>query len=200
MENINEHVSKNITLLRKENKWTQQDLADKLNYSDKTISKWERGESTPDIEMLCKVAEIFNVDLDYLVTEHTENDIKKHQNDSQIRIRNILILIMMCVAVYLIAAIIFVYATLRDPNNAKRFWVTFLMAVPICALISNLYARRMHKWLMRLISVSIFVWTIIASVYCGSLTLGQNNFWLLFLIGIPIQAAICLFFFWRKTF
>ena len=80
MATINENIAKNIIMLRKERKWTQQDLADKLNYSDKTISKWERGDSTPDIEMLAKVAEVFNVDINFLITEHSAFEVKSLQN------------------------------------------------------------------------------------------------------------------------
>ena len=200
MPTINENIAKNIITLRKQNKWTQQDLAERLNYSDKTISKWERGDSTPDIEMLCKVAEIFNVNIDYLTKEHSEKEYEKLQNNSQMFVRNLLILIMMCVAVYLIATIVFVYPVILNPDNAKKFWISYLFALPICALICNYYARKMKFWLMRLITVSIFVWTTIASTYCLTLILGYTMFWLLFLVGVPVQVSICLYFFWRKTF
>ena len=200
MPEISENIAKNIILLRKQNKWTQQDLASRLNYSDKTISKWERGESTPDIEMLCKVAEVFNVSIEYLTQEHTEKDIEKKQNNTNIFIRNLLILIMMCVAVYFVATIIFILPTLRDPNNAKKFWIAYIYAIPFCSLICNYYAKRTNKWLMRMITVSVFVWSIITSSYLLTLIIGYPNFWLLFLVGAPIQVAICLYFFWKRTF
>ena len=200
MSNITENIARNITLLRKQNKWTQQELAERLNYSDKSISKWERGESTPDIEMLCKVAELFNVDVSYLTQEHNEADIKKLDNSSNLFVRNLLILIMACVAAYIIATIVFVYPTMRNPENAKRFWVAYLYAMPVCALLCNFYARKTKVWLMRMISVSVFVWSLIASLYCTALNHKMYTFWMLFLVGVPIQAAICLYFFWKKTF
>ena len=67
---IKEIISKNICGLRKKAMLTQAELADKLNYSDKAISKWERGESLPDAEMLYKIAELFEVDISYLFEEH----------------------------------------------------------------------------------------------------------------------------------
>ena len=200
MPEITENIAKNITLLRKQNKWTQQDLASKLNYSDKTISKWERGESTPDIEMLCKVAEVFNISIEYLTQEHDENEIRKQQNGGNIFLRNILILIMMCVAVYFVATIVFVYPILKNPENAKKFWISYIFALPICSIICNYYARKENIWLMRMITVSVFTWSMITSLYLLTLILKYPNFWLLFLVGIPIQAAICLYFFWKKTF
>lgn len=57
-----------IAKLRKEKAWTQQVLADKLNVSDKAISKWESNKGDPSIEFLPKLAELFNVTIDYLMT------------------------------------------------------------------------------------------------------------------------------------
>ena len=137
MATINENIAKNITLLRKQNKWTQSELADKLNYSDKSISKWERGESIPDIEMLCKIAEIFNVNIEYLTEEHSEKEIKKTQNRGNIFVRNLLILIMMCVAVYLVSTIVFVYPFLFNKHTGKTIWVSYIFALPFCALLCH---------------------------------------------------------------
>ena len=53
--------------MRKKNNWTQAKLADKLNYSDKAISKWERAEAVPDIETLHALAELFGVTVDYFL-------------------------------------------------------------------------------------------------------------------------------------
>ena len=55
MENIKETIAKNLVELRKSHKLTQSALAEKLNYSDKAISRWEHAETLPDIETLCKV-------------------------------------------------------------------------------------------------------------------------------------------------
>ena len=200
MATINENIAKNIIMLRKERKWTQQDLADQLNYSDKTISKWERGDSTPDIEMLAKVAEVFNVDINFLITEHSAFEVKSLQNKNYKFVRGLLIVILMCVAIYTISTIIFTFPTLRNPENAKKFWVSFVFAIPFCSIICYFYARRSHYWLMQMICVSVFIWSLIASLFCVGLVIGYYTFWMLFLVGVPIQAAICLFFFWRKTF
>lgn len=67
MEEVKNIVAKNIYELRKKNNMTQLELAEKLNYSDKTVSKWEKGENSPDITVLVEIANIFGVSLDYLV-------------------------------------------------------------------------------------------------------------------------------------
>ena len=70
MEQIRAIIAFNISSMRLRAGMTQQELADMLNYSDKAVSKWERGESVPDISVLARVAEIFGVTVDYLITDH----------------------------------------------------------------------------------------------------------------------------------
>ena len=70
MEEMKKTVAANIAELRKFNHMTQAELADKLCYSDKAISKWERGESIPDVFTLKQVADLFSVTVDYLLTDH----------------------------------------------------------------------------------------------------------------------------------
>ena len=77
MENLNFIIGKNLQILRKKNKLTQIELAEKLNYSDKAISKWEKGETTPDVYTLVKIAQHYNVSLNYLLGIDTENYNKK---------------------------------------------------------------------------------------------------------------------------
>lgn len=77
MDDLKEIIGKNIQYLRKESNMTQQDLADKLNYTSKAVSKWERGESMPEIEVLAAIASLFNVTVDFLLHE----DSKVHKKD-----------------------------------------------------------------------------------------------------------------------
>lgn len=200
METINENIAQNIIKLRKMNKLTQQDLAAKLNYSDKAISKWERGDSVPDIEMLCKISEIFNVNVDYLTKEHSNAEFNKLEKGSNLFVRNLLILIMFCVSAFFLSTVVFVSTTIKNPDNAKIFWISYIYALPFCCLFSYIYAKKSGYWLMRLIAISSLLWTLITSVYLSFLAIGDLSIWLLFIFGAPIQAAICLFFFWKKTF
>jgi len=200
MGEINENVSKNIQKLRKINNWKQSELAEKLSYTDKTISKWERGESVPDIEMLASIAQIFNVTIDYLTKPHTEKELESTQTDKGLFVRNLLIMILYCVSVYFIASILFVTAAIKDPEETKQWWVIFIFAIPLCALIVYLYGKKEKYWLVQLLSISIFIWSLITACYCLTLILHLNSYlWLLFVIGLPLQAAICLYFFWKKN-
>ena len=76
MKNIREIISTNLIALRKQSGLTQVDLAKKLKYSDKAVSRWEKGEVVPDVETLENIAKVYNVPLTYLLKEHTE---QKHK-------------------------------------------------------------------------------------------------------------------------
>ena len=77
MKEIREIVSENLTELRKEKKLTQLELAEKINYSDKAVSKWENGDTLPDIETLQKLCDFYGVTLDYLTHEGSRKDKKE---------------------------------------------------------------------------------------------------------------------------
>ena len=76
-ENLKQVIANNLVYLRKKNNFTQLELAEKLEYSDKSISKWEHGETLPDIEVLHKLANLYNVTLDYLVSSKPNEEREK---------------------------------------------------------------------------------------------------------------------------
>ena len=67
MEDLKDIIAKNLTELRTQAGLTQLQLAEMLNYSDKAVSKWERGEAIPDIRVLVRLSDIYGVSLDSLV-------------------------------------------------------------------------------------------------------------------------------------
>lgn len=60
-------LSQNINKLRLANGWSQVQLAKKLNVTKQTVSNWENDNIQPSIEMLVRLAEVFNVSTDYLL-------------------------------------------------------------------------------------------------------------------------------------
>ena len=67
-------VAENIIRLRTAKGWTQLDLGERLHYSDKSVSKWERGAALPDLLVMKNMAELFGVTVDYFLAEHGEED------------------------------------------------------------------------------------------------------------------------------
>ena len=67
MGDVKSIVAKNITSLRTKNNMTQMELADRLNLTRQAISRYEHGESFPDISILVLIADVFHVTIDELV-------------------------------------------------------------------------------------------------------------------------------------
>ncbi|NLB48673.1 MAG: helix-turn-helix transcriptional regulator [Erysipelotrichia bacterium] len=199
MGNVTKNIANNILKLRKINQMTQSDLAEILNYSDKAVSKWERGESVPDISTLCSIANYFKVDVNYLTKEHSDAEIEKTQFDKQLTLRNLLIAIMICIAIFLVATIIFVYTTINSPIFASKFWIVFIIATALCSLVVSLYAHSAKLWLVELIAVSLFVWGTLTTIFfVNAIIYYLSNAWMVFLVGIPLEAAVGIYYFWKR--
>ena len=195
-EVLAEIIGKNITRLRKDANMTQLELAEKLNYSDKSISKWEQGNGIPDVRILLQLAELFGVSLDDLVHEHVEKEVLPRSAKRRNRFLTVLCSVGLC---WLVAVCCFVLLGLFGPElNFK--WLAFLFAVPASAIVVLVFSCIWHwKWI-RIVSISVLVWTVIGCVYLVVLALtgGTQNLWFLFLIGIPLQALTLVYFVWRR--
>ena len=103
-------VAQNIFYLRTKNHMTQYELGEKLNYSDKAISKWERGDAIPDVFVLKKIADLFEVTVDYILVPHSEQDQKRDTKPIK-KIKNIIAAIA-AIGVQTVALAIFVIVAL----------------------------------------------------------------------------------------
>lgn len=95
-------LEEKLMKLRKENAWSQEELADKLNVSRQTVSKWELGQTTPDIDNLTKIASIFGVSVSDLLDENANPTEEKYRaNKNNGRLIKILILVAILILVFL---------------------------------------------------------------------------------------------------
>ena len=94
---LNEKIFEN----RKKLGLSQEDLANKLDVSRQTVSKWEVGSATPEVEKIVKLSDIFNVSVDYLVKENEEKDIKKGITINKKLIVNILLGLLVVLSIVL---------------------------------------------------------------------------------------------------
>ena len=188
-------IGKNIMRLRKLMNMTQLELAEKLGYSDKSVSKWEQGNGIPDVRTLVQMAEFFNVTLDDLVGEHLEKPVMPKKTRHMRRLIIILLSVGLC---WLVAVVCFVLGGIIA-EGIGYLWLAFLYAVPASSIVVLVFSCIWHYKLARILSVSVLVWTVLACIYLTVLACGQN-IWLIFLIGIPLQ-VLALFFFvwWRRT-
>ena len=131
MEDVKSIVAKNITELRILNNMTQMELGEKLNYSDKSISKWERGESLPDITVLVEIADLFGVSLDYLVrAENIDEQVREYKRKEERYNRRVITYISEG-AVWLIALFAFIIP------ESDVFWTALLLGASLLGFIPN---------------------------------------------------------------
>ncbi len=190
MENLEQIVAQNLTELRKSKKWTQAELAEKINYSDKSVSKWERGEALPDLKVLTQMAELFGVTVDFFVTENAAADRTQFEGPkSELGFRIGVELLAVC-AVWLVALSLFLFGS--TTLHIKQIWLALILAVPASALVMVIFSIRWKFRITAIVFESILCWTALTSVFLLVLVRYHANLWHLFLIGIPLQGAIIL--------
>ncbi len=187
MEDYKRIIANNITELRKAVPLTQAELAQKLNYSDKAVSKWERGESIPDVAVLKQIADLFGVTVDYLLEEVHPLKATMQSVPRQLKKNRMLITGLSCMLVLLIATSVFVIIGLSA--NVNRLWLAFVYCVPICSILLIIFNSIWGKTKLNFVFISLLVWGLLASVY---LTIGDYSKWLIFVIGIPGQVIILM--------
>lgn len=193
-------IGRNIAAHRKRCGLTQAELAQRLNYSDKAISKWERGESLPDVATLVALAERFRITVSELVSDPNalpENTGSVQQTMGKVVERALkrkadknIILLLSSLLVWFVALLIFVVVTSLDLPYG---WTAFLFAIPADAIVMLSLRSAWHDFRWNRILISTIMW---GSLLCIFTTLGifLRWYWLIFLLGIPGQAAILLWF------
>lgn len=200
-ERLKSVIGANIAAYRKRGSLTQAGLAEKLNYSDKAVSKWERGESVPDVLTLVQLAELFHVSVNDLLVDPdalpektgvvqqameqvVEKTLKRKANKS--------IILMLCsVLVWFVALLFFVIvSSLRIPYS----WLAFFYAIPVNAIVLLSMRSAWHDFRWNRGLISVIMWGCLISIYMSLLILAKLNIWKIFLLGIPGQLAIFLWF------
>ena len=201
-EKLKSQLGANIVMYRKRSGLTQAKLAERLNYSDKAVSKWERGESMPDVLTLVQLAELFEVSVDDLIrdpNEIPENSGGPIEQAMEAAVEKTLkrkankkIILWLCsLLVWFVALLIFVVVSSLD---IPRSWIAFLYAIPADAIVqlSLRSAWKDFRWNKTLIS--ILMWGGLLCLYMSLKLFVHVDIWKLFLLGIPGQLAVLLWF------
>lgn len=190
-KNIKFVIGNNIAKLRQASGMTQLQLAEQLNYSDKTISKWERGEGVPDIAVLIELTDIFGITLDYLTREHDTIELvpigtlkKAHWQARTV------ITFMSLILVWLVATLIFVVVHISSKAVTYE-WLAYIYAVPITMIVwlvlNSIWFNKKRNYLI----ITFLMWSCLLSLVITFLTL-DHNVAIVLLLGIPGQAIIFL--------
>ncbi|MBQ4560798.1 MAG: helix-turn-helix transcriptional regulator [Clostridia bacterium] len=184
-------MAKNIAELRRANDITQAELAEKLNYSDKAVSKWERGESVPDIMVLSEIADIFGVTVDYLLTEEKTPPAELVESDIKLLKKNrIIITAMSLFLVLLVSTFAFV---IMNMAMEFRYWhfLSYLYALPVCSVILIVFNSIWFNTRYNFVYISMLMWSFLAAIILTFLACGINIA-MLAAVGIPGQIIIIM--------
>ena len=179
-------VAKNIAQYRKAHHDTQLDLATKLNYSDKSVSKWERGESLPDVYILSQIAELYGVSVSALIGEiQPPKESKPHYH--------MFILLLSLALTMAVATLLFSMFMICKVDYPA--WMFFVYALPVCSIICIVFTSLWWGILWQGVSVSALIWTLGLSLY---LSFELENVSLIFLVCAALQVLTLLWEGFRK--
>ena len=194
---LNQKIAKNLTNYRKAAGLTQAELAEKINYSDKSVSKWESGNGIPDVYTLVQLAELYGVSVNAFLGE--EKPLLERKKTKGL---HLLVMLLSVGMVWLVAVCAFV--ALQLFKKGEYGWLTFIYAIPICSIVLIVYASVWKHRILNFVSVSTLVWTVLLCVYLTgralSLTYGWDytGLWCVFLLGVPLQVLEVLWTFFRS--
>ena len=198
---LRNHIGSNIASYRKRAGLTQAALAEQLNYSDKAVSKWERGESIPDVLTLDALARLLGITVNDLLQD--PNALPEEQGPVQQTMGRVvekalkrkanknIILGLSSLLVWFVALLIFVVLTsIGIPNG----WLAFFFAIPADSITMLSLRSAWHDFRWNRFLISSMMWGGVLSIYMSLLMLAGLNIWLMFLLCIPGQIAILLWF------
>lgn len=195
---IKENLAQNLIKYRKALGLTQAELAEKLNYTDKAVSKWERGESFPDLYVLKQIADFYEVSIDTLISEPKEP--RKLKIQAFIRTKQAIIGLCSVGLVWLVATLCYAFLDIIF-YSIKHTWLSFIYAVPITAIVLIVLTAVWKKRFLTFIMISILIWSIILAIFLSayfSMLAPPTNLWKIFLIGIPLQMLAIFWSIYRK--
>lgn len=211
MEELKRQIAANLAAFRKAHHLTQAELAEKINYSDKVISKWERGESTPDVLILHQLAEIYGVTVDRFLKSEDEAvssapeaceeapaeaapaDSPAPERPRRMDHNQRIIVVLSVILVWFIAMLGFVICWgVTTPH--VYYWYAFMCAVPVSLVVWLVLNSIWGIARNNLYIISLLIWSLLGTVFFG---LWERRLWLIFLLGVPAQLAVVLSFGFR---
>ena len=194
MEELKKIVAANLTALRTAKGMTQLELGEMISYSDKAISKWERGESIPDALVLLKLSRIFGCSVDYLLTEHSEEEAKPTVPVKKSRTNHLTLSLVTIIGIWTLALLVFVVLMLTKIVYPMIFMYAVIVSLIVLVVFSALWGKRLYH----LIIISALVWSVFLAVYLHFLMFSLN-FWQIIVLGIPAQLIVILCFQLRRS-
>ena len=180
-ELLQQRIAENIAYYRKQNGDTQADLAEKLNYSDKSVSKWERAEGTPDIFILSKIADLYHI---------TVQDLLRQKKVPKAATRHLIVNLLSVGLVWLVMTTLFCLAKILNVLSPWA-WLVFIYGIPITGIVCQVFSALWWGRIAQVISCSLILWGIGLSLV---LSLQIDGVFLLFVICAVLEVLLILFY------
>ncbi|MBQ8425880.1 MAG: helix-turn-helix transcriptional regulator [Clostridia bacterium] len=194
MKDLNSVVARNLIKFRNLEGLSQKELAEKIHYSDKTISKWEKGDSLPDLAVLVKLSEIYKININEFLNEKTkEQEIiisKKFINK-----QHILVSLLSVGLVGFLSAIVFFILFMIDKTE-KFAYLSFVYSFPVCSLIMFVFSIIWWNNYVKTIFCSLTMWGVIFAI---CFTFNISKIWILCVVGAVFQIVIIMWFILKDT-
>ena len=187
MEQIKINIANNLMNLRKANKLTQLELAEKLNYSDKAISKWERGESLPDLYILMQIVDMFGITLNDLVTKQ-----EQPKKVSKSKLNHTIVTLLSIGLVWLIAFIVYVILHMA---SVSMDYMVFLYSLPVAFIVLIVFSKIAKSRLWVYIAVTGLIFSVPLAI-CVQLKWQYNSAYLFLISGV--LEVLTILWFMRK--
>ena len=196
--NQQELLAKNLAYYRKASGLTQLELAEKFNYSDKSVSKWERGEGFPDVFVLKSLADFYGISVDDFYLEEKKQIVSQnHSLTKQIYIK------LLSVGIgWTVTLIAFFLLNTLLPSDAKfQTWLNFIYGGLITGIILLVWDFIYHHRLLRVIDTSIVIWMGALTLYLTILVIlgPKHNYPLIFVVGVPLEILEIIWFLFRRN-
>ena len=199
MEELNKIIADNLVKYRKSAKLTQLEIAEKLMYSDKNVSKWERGESVPDVVILKQLADLYGITVNDFLIEKEEVVLpvkQKEKEKSKFLNKNQGLISLLSIGLVWLVAIL-VYGVFKFiPQLSDFAWKCFVIAIPITAIVTLVFTSIWCTNLLNCVIVSALIWTTALALF---VCINVPEMWLIFIVAIPLQVLDVLWFLLRKV-
>lgn len=196
MEDLKDTVAKNLVELRTKAGFTQLELAEKINYTDKAVSKWERGEAMPDLRVLVKIADIYNITVDDIVSPHTERRIKPKMNTGKKR----LLITMLSVGLVLFIATLVFMIFFFIPATEKYAYLVFICAPFVCSIPLIVFSAKWGNWITDTLACSLLVWSLAIIFYLFVRAFSSfDKMYFIYIVAAAFEALVIGWFLLRRV-
>ena len=196
MDQLKDTIAKNLVELRNKAHLTQLQLAEMLNYSDKAVSKWERGEAIPDIRVLVKIAEIYNIKVDDIISATpAEKKVEPKMNLGKKRI----LIVALSVGLTLFISTVLFMILYFIPDSESYAYLAFVFAPLPCAILLTVFSAKWGNWITNIIACSLIIWSACLIFHIFVKVFSEfNKIYFVYIVAGVFEILIILWFILKK--